>query len=81
LDENGIFSITTGYHPYQFGVNMFDYINHDHLSYFSLETLEKCLGRFDIEIVSAELNELKGGSLHVLARHKKDIKKVSDRMV
>jgi hypothetical protein len=69
LADNGLFSIVTGYHPDQFAVNMWDYIGHDHLTYFSINSLDKCLKKAGLEIVDATRSELKGGSLHVLARH------------
>jgi len=69
LAEDGFLSIVTGYHPDQFSVNMWDYIGHDHLSYFSLETLSRCMERAGLVIVDAARSDLKGGSLRVLARH------------
>ena len=71
MDREGYFSIITGYHPDQFTLNMFDYISHDHISYFSLETIDKCLNQVGLSIVDSFRSELKGGSLHILAQKKK----------
>ena len=76
LDDDGLVSIITGYHPDQFSVNMFDYIGHDHLTYFSFNTLRESLEQAGLRVVSAERNELKGGSLHVLAGHIESTKNV-----
>ena len=39
LDKKGIFVIQTGYHPEQMKKMMFDYIYHEHFSYFSVEVI------------------------------------------
>lgn len=66
LSDDGIFSIITGYHPDQFSVNMFDYINHDHLSYFSLGTLEKMLNEVGLFVYEVTKSDHKGGSIHIV---------------
>jgi SAM-dependent methyltransferase len=67
LAHNGVVSIITGYHPDQFAVKMFDYIGHDHLSYFSLSTLINCLERVNLKVIDAIRSENKGGSIQVIA--------------
>ena len=74
MEPSSVLSIITGYHPDQFSVNMFDYISHDHVSYFSLDTLTRCLAASGLFISDAYRSELKGGSLHILA-HKRDSQK------
>ena len=69
LSEDGIISIVTGYHPDQFLVNMFEYINHDHLSYFSINSAVKLANLTGLKLVSAEKIEHKGGSIHLLFTH------------
>ncbi len=69
LSENGMISIVTGYHPDQFSVNMFEYINHDHLSYFSINSAVKLANLTGLKLVSAEKIEHKGGSIHLLFTH------------
>lgn len=71
LSDRGVVSIITGYHPDQFSVNMFDYIGHDHLSYFSLSTLMRCLDSVGLRVIDAIRSEDKGGSLQVIATRNK----------
>ena len=70
LERDGTISVVTGYHPDQFSVNMFDYINHDHLTYFSVANAVSLAAECDLELVSAERVEHKGGSIHFLFRRK-----------
>lgn len=65
--DNSFLSIVTGYHIDQFQINMFEYINHDHMVYFSLETLSLFLENFGWKVISAQRIEHKGGSLRILA--------------
>lgn len=68
MQPDSVLAITSGYHPDQFSINMFDYISHDHISYFSLETLTKSLSEVDLVVCDSYRSELKGGSLHVVAK-------------
>jgi SAM-dependent methyltransferase len=69
LAPEGALSIVTGYHPDQFAINMFDYINHDHLSYFSVTSAVRLAHECHLRLVSAERVEHKGGSIHLVFRH------------
>ena len=68
LAPDGVISVVTGYHPDQFAVNMFDYINHDHLSYFSVTSAVKLAEASGLQLTGAERVEHKGGSIHLLFR-------------
>ena len=68
LAPDGVISIVTGYHPDQFAVNMFDYINHDHLSYFSVTSAVRLAEASGLLLTGAERVEHKGGSMHLLFR-------------
>lgn len=65
---DGLISIVTGYHPDQFAVNMFEYINHDHLSYFTVAYVSELARELHLELVSANRLETKGGSIHFVLR-------------
>jgi hypothetical protein len=69
ITEDGTISIVTGYHPDQFAINMFEYINHDHLSYFSVSSAVNLANQVGLKLVSAERIEHKGGSIHLLFKH------------
>jgi hypothetical protein len=66
LAPNGLISIVTGYHPDQFAVNMFEYINHDHLTYLSVTSSAKIAEMAGLRLISARRVEHKGGSIHLL---------------
>jgi hypothetical protein len=68
LKRDGVFVIQTGYHPDQFQNFCFDYIYHEHFSYFSVRAIKKLLERCGLEVIHVETNSLKGGSLRVYAK-------------
>lgn len=63
LKKDGIVSIVTGYHPDQFNVNMFDYVGHDHLTYFTVSNLKRFFAEFGLRILDVKRVEHKGGSI------------------
>ena len=79
LDDNGILIINTGYHPKQFKIYMFDYIYHEHFSYFSLGFLKNFFKRYGLEVVDANLISLKGGSIEIVLKKTQATKKISNR--
>ncbi len=66
IHVDGVISIVTGYHPDQFSINMFEYINHDHLSYFSVSSALVLADLAGLKLISAEKIEHKGGSIHFI---------------
>ena len=51
--------------------NLFDNIYHEHLSYFHVENLRYFFKKFGLNIVYAENNSIKGGSIKILISSKK----------
>jgi SAM-dependent methyltransferase len=70
LSDDGWVSIVTGYHPDQFAIGMFEYINHDHLSYFTASSALNLAKESGLILVSAKRVEHKGGSIHLVFRTK-----------
>ena len=68
LAPGGIFVVQTGYHPAQMKKHMFDYVYHEHLSYFSVSVLRRLFEKSGLELISVDLNEMKGGSIRVVAQ-------------
>ena len=66
LSKNGSFVIQTGYHPKQFEKNMFDYVYHEHFSYFSLNTLIFLMSKYKLKLIDVETNSKKGGSIRAI---------------
>lgn len=48
---------------------MFDNICHEHLTYYSLQTLSKLLARHDLKVVDVTANSVNGGSLRTFITH------------
>lgn len=69
LASQGTLIIETGYGPDVVEKGLFDTIYHEHLSYFSLASLSKLLGRAGFTPFDAKYIPTKGGSLRVLATH------------
>ena len=70
LDNKGMFVIQTGYHPQQMKINMFDYIYHEHFSYFSVKVLKQLLGQCGMNLIHVSLHPAKGGSIRAIAQHR-----------
>jgi hypothetical protein len=60
-----VISIITGYHPAQLSVKMFDYVYHEHLSYYTLLDFENIAKRFNLSVTHVRELPLKGGSIHI----------------
>ncbi|MBP6857554.1 class I SAM-dependent methyltransferase [Candidatus Pacearchaeota archaeon] len=63
LDENGLFVIQQNYVATMLKNNAVDNICHEHLEYYSYNSLEKLLNRHGFETFDVELNEINGGSI------------------
>ena len=69
LHRDGVLVIQTGYHPEQMKVNMFDYIYHEHFSYFTVKVLKSMLSQCGLELIHVEKHNIKGGSIRVIIQH------------
>jgi len=70
LQPDGTFLIQMNYLLAMLLQNSFDNICHEHLGYYSLQSLSTVLARAGLEIYDAELNEVNGGSIRVYAGFK-----------
>lgn len=68
LATDGIFVVQTGYHPEQMKIRMFDYIYHEHFSYFTVEVLKNIFLSSGLELIQAKKTSPKGGSVRVIAQ-------------
>lgn len=68
LDDNGVFVVLTGYHPEQMKINMFDYIYHEHFSYFTVRVLQTLFLKCGLEIIDTKKTQAKGGSIRIIAQ-------------
>lgn len=69
-DESTVISILTGYHPAQLEVKMFDYVYHEHLSYFSGVDFQKLCNELGLVVTYVREIPLKGGSIHIELRQR-----------
>ncbi len=67
-DSDTILSVLTGYHPAQLAVGMFDYVYHEHLSYFSCQDFLNMAQSTGLIVSYCREIPLKGGSLHLEMR-------------
>jgi SAM-dependent methyltransferase len=80
LQPDGIFVVQTGYHLEQMKVNMFDYIYHEHFSYFSIATLDYLFQLHGLEMIDAQKSLFKGGSIIITAQLKNGKRPISKRL-
>ena len=69
LDKDGLWIIQMSYLPLMLKQLAFDNICHEHLEYYSLESLRYLLKRHKLQIVDCELNDINGGSFRIYIRH------------
>jgi hypothetical protein len=69
LASDGIWVLELHYLPTMLEANAFDAIVHEHLEYYSLAVIERLVGEEGMEVVSAELNEMNGGSIRLFMGH------------
>lgn len=70
LDSDGIWIVQQNYLASMLENNAFDNICHEHLEYYSLQTMEYLLDRHDLKVFKVELNDLNGGSFRLYVKHK-----------
>ena len=68
LSKDGIFVVETGYHVEQFKIKMFDYIYHEHFSYFTVGVMNYLFNKCGLMIIDAQKTKPKGGSIRVVAQ-------------
>ncbi|MBF0409934.1 MAG: methyltransferase domain-containing protein [Candidatus Riflebacteria bacterium] len=78
LSPSGIFVVETGYHPEQMNINMFDYIYHEHFSYFTVEVLKNLFSKCSLELIRATKTTPKGGSIQLVCQPSEKQKTVAD---
>lgn len=69
LKPSGTFVFETGYWFDIVDRNLIDTIEHEHIHYFAVKPLQQFFRRYGLELVHAEVNNAKGGSLRGYVRH------------
>jgi len=70
LDLRGIWVVQQNYLCSMLQQNGFDNVGHEHLTYFSLETMNKLVRENGLEIFEVETNDVNGGSFRTHVAHK-----------
>ena len=76
LAPDGIFVVQTGYHPEQMKIRMFDYIYHEHFSYFSVDVLKGLFEKCGLELIHVQKISPKGGSVRVVGQLRNGIRPI-----
>ena len=77
LDDDGVWVLEMHYLPTMLERFEVDAICHEHLTYYSLGSLNRVLALAGFDIVDAELNDANGGSMLVFAKKSADVLKVA----
>lgn len=70
LSHRGVIIIQQNYLPFMLERNTFDNISHEHLSYYSLTSLEYLLNKYGLEVFRVETNDINGGCFRCFISHK-----------
>ena len=70
LDDDGLFVLQMSYTPLMIKQLAFDNICHEHVYYWSLESLSKLLDESDFKVVDCQLNDVNGGSFRIYIKKK-----------
>jgi SAM-dependent methyltransferase len=69
LAPDGIFTVETSYTKEVVDHNLLEVVNHDHLSYFYAQTMERFFARHGLDIFDVEYASAKGGALRCYVQH------------
>ena len=70
MHREGLWIIQMSYLPLMLEQNDFGNICHEHLEYYSLQSLEYLLALHEFEVVDVELNDVNGGSYRIYIRNR-----------
>ena len=77
-DKNSEIVIQTGYHPLQFSKGLFDYIYHEHFSYFNINSMRAICNQVNLKIDKYSISDLRGGSIRFYLKDGSDNRKDND---
>lgn len=67
MDDDGLLVMQMSYTPLMINQMAFDNICHEHLYYYSLESISRVLDRSGFKVVDCQLNDINGGSFRIYA--------------
>ena len=81
LDDDGIWHFEQSYMPAMLRTNAYDTICHEHLEYYSLETVKNILDDCGLKILDVQFNDVNGGSFAVTAAKQRSNFKVNETII
>lgn len=81
LDDNGLWHFEQSYMPSMLRMNAYDTICHEHLEYYSLNTVKYIVEKANLKIVDVVMNSVNGGSFAVTATKKSNTSLTSNDSV
>ncbi|MFB2567015.1 class I SAM-dependent methyltransferase [Rhizobium sp. IMFF44] len=81
LDDNGIWHFEQSYLPSMLRMTSYDTICHEHLEYYSLQSVQTILQAAGMKVVDVEMNAINGGSFAVTAAKASSTAKVNDAVI
>ncbi|CAM3819796.1 class I SAM-dependent methyltransferase [Nocardiopsis rhodophaea] len=81
LDDDGVWMIEQSYMPSMLETTGYDIVCHEHLEFYALQQIEWMAERVGLDVISAEVNDVYGGSLCVILakrpeRHRVDMENI-----
>tara|TARA_B110000196_G_C21073428_1_gene628687 strand:+ start:86 stop:1306 length:1221 start_codon:yes stop_codon:yes gene_type:complete len=70
LDKNGIWHLEQSYMPMMLKNNSYDTICHEHLEYYSLQSIKYIFDKVGFKIIDLEFNDINGGSFSLTVAKK-----------
>lgn len=70
MHPDGLWVVQMSYLPLMLKQHDFGNICHEHLEYYSLQSLEYLLDRHDFEVIDIQFNDINGGSFRVFIRNR-----------
>lgn len=67
LDDDGVFVLQMSYTPLMIDQTAFDNICHEHIYYYSLESINTLLKECGFKVMDCQLNDVNGGSFRIYA--------------
>ena len=70
MNDDGVFVLQMSYTPLMLRQTAFDNICHEHIYYYSLESISKLLNSCGFDVMDCQLNDVNGGSFRVYSMKK-----------
>lgn len=70
LADNGVWHFEQSYLPSMLRTNSYDTACHEHLEYYSLQSVEHILSQAGLQVIDVRMNDINGGSFAVTAAKK-----------